>query len=105
MASISPRIQISPSLDVGNALRELSRLTKRPQSRVVAELLDEALPALTMMVEALSIAKKSPEAAKALMDDYSLRAVHSLTQEQIKFSDAIKKKPGRKPKGASGRTA
>lgn len=104
MASREKRIQISPSPDLAVALRELSKLTKQPQSRVVVELLDEALPALRVMVEALRTVKKSPQAAEALMATMATKAIHSLTQEQMNFSEALKKKPGRKPKGSSGRT-
>lgn len=104
MATREKRIQISPSPDLAVALRALAKLTDQPQSRVVVELLEEALPALQTMVQALKTAKKSPAAAEALMSNLATRSIHALTQEQINFSDLIKKKPGRKPKGTGGRS-
>ena len=105
MASREKRIQISPSPDLAAVLRDLAKLRGEPQSRVVVELLEEALPALQVMAQALKIAKKSPREAEALMTNMATRSIHQLTQEQMNFSEALKKKPGRKPKGASGRTA
>lgn len=105
MASRCPRIQISPSPDLSAVLKELAKLTKQPQSRVIVELLEEGLPALQMTVQALRNVKKRPQEVQAMLAQYSARAINDLTQEQINFSDALKAKPGRKPKGASGRTA
>ena len=104
MASRCPRIQISPSPDLSAVLKDLAKLRKEPQSRVVVQLLEEALPALLVMAQALKIAKKSPREAEALMTAMATRSINQLTQEQMNFSDALKAKPGRKPKGASGRT-
>ena len=103
MASRMPRIQISPSPDLSVTLLALSRLTNQPQSRVVVELLQEALPALQMTVKALQNVKKRPLEVQAMMNDYSSRAINELTQQQMDFSEALKQKPGRKPKGSSGR--
>ena len=104
MASIEKRIQISPTPELAVVLRRLSELKKEPQSRIVVELLNEAVPALMVMADALAIAKKSPQQAEAMMARMAARSINQLTQEQINFSELIKKKPGRKPKGASGRT-
>lgn len=104
MATREKRIQISPSPDLAAALRELAKLTKQPQSRVIVQLLEEALPALLVMAQALKTVKKSPQAAEALMANLATRSINALTQEQMNFSEALKAKPGRKPKGASGRT-
>lgn len=103
MASRCPRIQISPSPDLSVVLKELAKLTKQPQSRVVVELLQEGLPALQMTVKALQNVKKRPHEVQALMAEYSNKAINELTQQQMNFSEALKAKPGRKPKGASGR--
>jgi hypothetical protein len=103
MASRCPRIQISPTPDLSVVLQALSKLTGKPQSRVIVELLDEALPALQVMAQALSLAKKSPREAESLMTNMATRSIHALTQEQMNFSEAMKQKPGRKPKGSSGR--
>ena len=102
MAANQPRIQITPSRAVAPLLVELSKLLKQPQSRLVSELLDEAVPALVATVEALRIVRKQPEAAKALMDNFATKAVRDVSQAQMDFTEALKKKPGRK-KGSSGR--
>lgn len=103
MPSRCPRIQISPSPDLSVVLKELAKLRKQPQSRVIVELLEEALPALQMTIKALQNVKKRPQEVQAMMAEYSTRAINELTQHQMNFSEALKAKPGRKPKGASGR--
>lgn len=105
MTTRCPRIQISPSPDLALVLRDLAKLTKQPQSRVVVELLEEGLPALQMTVKALRDIKSRPQEVEAMLSAFSAKAINSLTQEQMNFSEALKQKPGRKPKGASGRTA
>lgn len=108
MASRCPRIQISPSPDVSVAIQTLAKLLKQPQSRIVAELLDEALPALQMTIQGLQMAKRHPGQVEALLSQFSTKAINELTQQQMVFSEAMKAKPGRKPaakKGARGRTA
>jgi hypothetical protein len=104
MASRCPRIQISPSPDLSVVLQELAKLTKQPQSRVVVELLEEGLPALQMTVKALRMVSKRPQEVEAMLSQFASKAIRDLSQEQINFSEAMKAKPGRKPKqGAGGR--
>lgn len=104
MATREKRIQISPSPDLASVLRDLAKVQNQPQSRLVVELLEEALPALQVMLQALRTVKKSPRAAEELMSNLATRSIHQLTQEQINFSDALKAKPGRKPKGIRARS-
>lgn len=84
-------------------LRELSKLTKEPQSRLISELLDQTLPALLMTVQALKNVKERPEQVQAMLSDYCSGAINQVTQAQLDLSAALKLKPGRKPKGSSGR--
>lgn len=105
MATIATRFSITPSPAVEPVLIELSRLLKRPKAAIVRELLDEAMPALQMTLEAVRIAKSHPERAQALMAEFGARATRDLMQGQIDFADAIKKRPGRKPGKKPGRGA
>lgn len=105
MTTIATRFSITPSPAVEPVLIELARLLKRPKAAIVRELLDEAMPALQATLEAVRIAKSHPERAQALMAEFSARATRDLMQQQIEFSEAMKKRPGRKPGKKTGRGA
>jgi hypothetical protein len=105
MATIEPRINVTPSPAMGPMLRELAKLTGKPVATVVRELLDEMAPILPEMLAALRVVKSRPEEAQAAMARVAATAQRDLAQAQIDFSDALKKKPGRKPGKKSGRGA
>jgi hypothetical protein len=47
---------------------------------------------------------KRPQEVEAMLSQFASKAIRDLSQEQINFSEAMKAKPGRKPKqGAGGR--
>lgn len=105
MTTIAARLSVTPSPAAEPVLIELAKLTGKPKATIVRELLDEAMPALQMTLEALRVAKSHPERAQALMAEFGARATRDLMQQQIEFSDALKKRPGRKPGKKQGRGA
>lgn len=104
MPTIAARFSITPSPACEPIINELAKLLGKPKAAIVRELLDEAMPAMQLTLEAVRIAKTHPERAQALLADYGARAVHQLMQEQINFSEALKKRPGRKPGRGAAKT-
>lgn len=49
----SKRLPLSLNPEITSVLDDLSRLQKKPKSRIVAELLEELLPQLTLMRDSL----------------------------------------------------
>lgn len=105
MATIAARFSITPSPACEPVINELAKLLGKPKAAIVRELLDEAIPALQMTIEAVRIAQTHPERAQALMADFGAKAVRDLMQEQMDFSEALKKRPGPKPAKKTGRGA
>ena len=92
------RIQVTPSIEARAVLDELAMLTGKSRSFLVADILQEALPALQTVIDAVKTIQAKPEAAKALIDDYASRSIQSINQAQIAFTNQIHQKRGPKPK-------
>jgi predicted DNA-binding protein len=91
-------MHVTPSEASSRLLGELSKLTGRGQATIVRELLDEAVPAMQLAVEALRDMKKRPDRLQAAMARFSARAINDLTQAQLDLDSAMNAKPGRKPR-------
>lgn len=98
MPAARPRIQITPSEPVYRLLTELSSLTQQGQATIVREILDEAIPALEMTVEAFRTIKSRPEEAQAAVMRMASQAHMTIAQASLALS--TNKKPGPKPAGA-----
>jgi predicted DNA-binding protein len=96
------RMQVTASETSFRLLRELSALTGQAPATITRELLDEAVPALEMAVEALRDAKKRPDRVQAAMARFAMKSINDLTQAQLDLDTAMRKKPGRKPGKKSG---
>lgn len=92
----SPRVAVTFSPEAMKVLDELSDAMKQPKSSIVAELIDEALPALVAAVEALKVVKEQPREAQRLMSNFAAQATMELAQEQLAFDAAV---DGRTVKG------
>ena len=99
MPAARPRMQVTPSETSYRLLQELSALTGQAPATLTREMLDEAVPALEMMVMAMRDMKKRPDQVRAAMDRVSTRAIRDLSQAQLDLDTAMKKRPGRKGKG------
>lgn len=96
------RLQVTPSPELWAILVELSALTGMARSELLADILDAALPALQMQMEAVRIAKESPREAERLMTRHSAEAIQQLMQAQIDFGKDI---DGRTVKGKRRRSS
>jgi len=98
MPAARPRMQVTPSESVYRLLSELSQLTGQGQATIVREILDEAVPALEMTVQAFRTIKERPEESKAAVLRMASQAHLSIAQATLDLS--TDKKPGRKSSGA-----
>ena len=98
--TIEKRIAITPSPVAGPLLREMSKLTGKPVSAIVRELLDEAAPAMKEVVDAMRLVKRRPEKALEAFQRMATQAHSDLAQLQLDIAQAQGKKPGPKPKAA-----
>ena len=96
MPNARPRIQITPSEHSYRQLVRLSELTKKGQATIVRELLDEAAPALQMMLEALEQLETRPLAMESVVHRLAAQAHQSIAQATLSLD--TDGKPGPKPK-------
>lgn len=97
-------MQVTPSETSYRLLRELSTLTGQAPATITRELLDEAVPALQLAVEAMREAKKRPDRVQAAMGRFATKAINDLTQAQLDLDAALRQKPGRKPRKGAAKT-
>ena len=102
MPRARPKLQVTPTEASGLLLAKLSKLTGKGQATIVRELLDEASPALEMMLEAVEQLAKRPQEMEAAI--YRLAAQAHQTISQATLDLDTDRKPGRKP-GKKGREA
>lgn len=96
MPNARPRIQVTPSDQSYRLLVRLSELTKKGQATIVRELLDEASPALEMMLEAVEQLQKRPQEMEAVVHRLAAQAHQTIAQATLDLD--IDRKPGPKPK-------
>lgn len=77
-------------------LEEISTATGTGKATLVAEIMQEALPALRVTVEALRHVKQAPREAQALLARYANESTAKLAQAQLELDDLVAAKPSRK---------
>jgi sugar (pentulose or hexulose) kinase len=102
MPNARPRIQITPTEETYHLIVRLSKLTGKGQATLVRELLDEAAPALKMMIDAFQEIGKSPQEIRAAVGRMAAQAHQTIAQATLDLDND--RKPGRKP-GNRGRGA
>lgn len=103
MPAARPRMQVTPTEQTFRLLKELERLTGKAPATTVRELLDEAAPALAMMVEAYRDLHTTPEQAQAAVMRMAAQGHALIAQASLDLD--TNKKPGRKPGKKPGRGA
>lgn len=100
MPAARPRMQVTPSENSFRLLVELSKLTGKAPATITRELLDEASPALEMMVTAFRDIHSAPEQAQAAVMRMAAQAQVAISQATLDLN--TDRKPGRKPKPRKG---
>lgn len=85
----NPRVAITLTPEAIRVLDELAELLQQPKSSIVAELVDEALPALQTATQALRLAAEQPREAQRLIGNYAAKATMELSQQQLELDAAI----------------
>ena len=100
----SPRIQVTPSPEAMALLDELSTLSGQARAALVSELVDAALPALKVTLDALRLVKAQPAEAQRLLSEFASHQTAALAQAQLDFGRAVDGRTvkGRRQKGRSG---
>ncbi len=96
--TIATRFSITPSPTAEPVLIALAKLTGKPKAAIVRDLIDAAIPALRVTLEAVAVAKTNPERMIALLNEMAAKSIHDLTGAQMDLAIKVAKKPGRKPK-------
>lgn len=91
---------VTPSPEAMKVLEELAAAMGQPKSALVAELLDEALPALKTTLDALRVVQERPQEAQRLLMRYAAEKTMELSQQQLSLDEAI---DGRTVKGKRAR--
>ena len=91
-------MHVTPSEKGYRLLQELSKLTGKPPATIVRELLDEAFPALEMMIQAFRDIQATPDLAQAAVMRMAAQAHQTIAQATLDLSNDAK--PGRKPREA-----
>lgn len=70
---------------------------------LLAELIEESLPALSITLQALDLAKKAPQEAQRLMTNYGAEKVMELQQQHLALDRQIHKAKATKKRGGGKR--
>lgn len=83
---------------------EVARLSKRPQSAVIAELVDVAIPSLEATAKALKVVEEHPKEAELILARFASAGLAQLSQAQLDFAQFVDGKTvlGRRRKRARG---
>lgn len=101
----NPRVQVTLSPEAMAVLDELATLSGQPKSAIVTELVDSALPAMTVTLDALRVVRRQPEEARKLLSQFAHQQTAQLAQAQLELDVAIEARAAkgrrRKMKGES----
>lgn len=100
MSSSRLRMLVTPTQGTHLLLVELSRLTGKGRATMVREILEEATPALEMMVEALRHIETRPEQLQVAVHRMAAKAHATIAQATLDLD--TDRKPGRKPGKKAG---
>lgn len=95
--TIEKRIMVTPSPMAAPYLLELARLTGKAPARLIRELLDETMPNMGPIIEALKVIKTKPDLLRESVTIASQDAIQRVKEAQLMLDLAMEKKPGRKP--------
>lgn len=91
MPSKKPRLAILLSPESRDALDRLSKVAGISASGFVASMVDDNVPVINAMTEALQQAMKSPTKAVQVMNDAALRGIADLVQAKLELETAVKR--------------
>lgn len=94
-------MQVTPSETAYRLLKRISELTGQAPATITRQLLDEAVPAMEVTIEAFELVQGRPQEAQAALARIAEHSINKLTQAQLDLDKALEGKRGRKRKGVS----
>ncbi|MBD4484068.1 hypothetical protein GUG80_13690, partial [Xanthomonas citri pv. citri] len=85
----NPRVQVTLSPEAMAVLDELATLSEQPKAAIVAELVDVALPAMSVTLEALRVVRRQPEEARKLLSQFAHQQTAHLAQAQLDLDASL----------------
>ncbi|MFB0357995.1 hypothetical protein ABVD92_23545, partial [Xanthomonas euvesicatoria] len=82
----NPRVQVTLSPEAMAVLDELATLSEQPKAAIVSELVDVALPAMSVTLEALRVVRRQPDEARKLLSQFAHQQTAYLAQAQLDLS-------------------
>ena len=99
------RVQVTLSQEAWKLVAECSDLVGQSRSSLIAELLDSALPALQVVIEAHRTIKDQPREVQRLVANFGSEATRDLAQAQLDLDAAIDKRTVKGKRSARGARA
>lgn len=85
----SPRVQVTLSPEAMAALDDLANLSGQSKSSLISELVDIALPAMSVTLDALRVVHRQPEEARKLLSEFAHQQTAHLAQAQLDLDAAV----------------
>ena len=103
----NPRVQVTLTPEAMAMLDELASLTGQAKSAIVSELVDVALPAMQVTLDALRVVHRQLGEARRLLSQFAHQQTAALAQAQLDLDVAldgrtVKGKRQKRGKSASG---
>lgn len=88
----NPRVQVTLSGEAMAILEEMATLSNGSKAAIVSELVDAALPAMQVSLNALRVLSKQPDEARRLLSEFAAEATGKLAQAQLDLDVALDKR-------------
>ncbi|KLB88102.1 hypothetical protein XEUV681_22245, partial [Xanthomonas euvesicatoria] len=85
----NPRVQVTLSPEAMAVLDELATLSEQPKAAIVSELVDVALPAMSVTLEALRVVRRQPDEARKLLSQFAHQQTAYLAQAQLDLDASL----------------
>ena len=93
------RVQVTLSVETWAKVEAIASRLQEPKAKVLAELIDQALPALDVTIKALELAESRPREAQRLITNYGAEKMMELHQQQLELDALVTKKQGGRKRG------
>lgn len=93
------RVHVTLSMESWAIVEAVSERLGQPKAALLADLIEHALPALNLTIEALELSEKAPREAQRLVQNYGAEQVMQLQQQQLELDAAVTKKLGGRKRG------
>lgn len=93
------RVQVTLSVETWAKVEAIADRLKEPKATILAELIDQALPALDLTIQALDLAQSAPREAQRLLTNFGAEKMMELHQQQLELDALVTKKQGGRKRG------